>query len=70
MVEDIKVPCWYRPQGFERITNYSLHHFSNPSECGYGQATYLRMVNGLEEVHCCLIFAKSRVAPMKYVSIP
>ena len=40
------------------------------SEYGYGQATYLRMVNDLEEVHCSLIFGKSRGAPVKYVSIP
>ena len=70
MVEDIKIPRCYRPCGFERIINYSLHHFSDASECGYGQATYLRMVNDLEEVHCSLIFGKSRVAPVKYVSIP
>ena len=36
----------------------------------YGQATYLRMVNDLEEVHCNLIFCKSRVVPVKYVFIP
>ena len=28
------------------------------------------MVNDLEEVQCSLIFGKSRVAPLKYVSIP
>ena len=27
------------------------------------------MVNDFEEVHCSLIFGKSRVAPVKYVSI-
>ena len=70
IVEDIKLPRCYRPRGFERIINYSLHHFSDASECGYGQATYLRMVSDLEEVHCCLIFGKSRVAPVKYISIP
>ena len=70
MVEDIKIPHCYRLCGFERIIDYSLHHFSDASECGYGQATYLRMVNDLEEVHCSLIFDKPRVAPEKYVSIP
>ena len=70
IVEDIKLPRCYRPRGFERIINYSLHHFSDASECGYGQATYLRMVNDLEEKHCCLMFGKSRVAPVKYVSMP
>ena len=48
MVEDIKIPRFYRPRGFERIINYSLHHFSDASKCSYGQATYLRMVNDLE----------------------
>ena len=43
---------------------------SDASECGYGQATYLRMVNDLEEVHPSLIFGESRVASVKYVSIP
>ena len=63
-------PRCYKPCDFERIINYSLHHFSDASECGYGQTTYLRMVNDLEEVHCSLTFGKSRVAPIKYVSIP
>ena len=70
MVEETKIPRRYKPRGFERIINYSLHHFSDASECGYGQATYLRMGNDVEEVHCSLIFGKSRVAPVKYVSIP
>ena len=70
MLEDIKIHRCYKPCGFERIINYSLHHFSDASEFGYGQATYLRMVNDLEEVHCSLIFGKSRVTPVKYVSIP
>ena len=69
MVEDIKIHRCYKPRGFEKIINYSLHHISDASECGYGQATYLKMVNDLEEVHCRLIFGKSRVAPVDYVSI-
>ena len=70
MGENIRIHHCYKPRGFERINNYSLHHFSDASECAYGQATYLRMVNDLKEVHCSLIFGKSRVAPVKYVSIP
>ena len=69
MVEDIKIPRFYRPLGFETIINYSLNHFSDANECSYGQATYRRMVTDLKEVHCSLIFGKSRVAPVKYVSI-
>ena len=28
------------------------------------------MIKKKGDVHCCLIFGKSRVAPVKYVSIP
>ena len=59
-----------RYQTTSLITNYSLHHSSDASKCGYGQVTYLRMVNDPQEVHCSLIFGKSRVALVKYVSIP
>ena len=69
MAGDIKIPCCNRPGGFGRIINYSLRHFFDASEYVCVKATYLRMVNDLEEVHCSLIFGKSRVAPVKYVSI-
>ena len=42
-----------------------MHHFSDASESEYGQASSLRM-----DIHCCLIFGKSRVVPVKSVSIP
>ena len=28
------------------------------------------MINETGDVHCCLIFGRSRVAPVKYVSVP
>ena len=59
-MEDIKIPCFI-DHGLKRIINYSLHHFSDAREYVYGQVTYLRMMNDLEEVHCSLIFGKSRV---------
>ena len=65
MVEDIKVPRCCKPLGFQRIISYPLHHFFDANECGDGQATYLRMVNNIEEVHSSLIFGKSRVARAK-----
>ena len=69
VMEDIKIPRCYKLLGIKRIINYSLHRFSDTRECGYGQTTYLRIVNELEEVHFNLIFDKSRVAPVKHVSI-
>ena len=48
----------------------SLHYFSDASENGYRQATYLRLVDTAEMVHYSLVIAKLRVTPMKYTSIP
>ena len=69
-LEKVTVPRCYKPKDFGKNITYSLHHFSDASESGYGQASYLRMENENGNIHCCLIFEKSRVAPVKYVSIP
>ncbi|XP_064638317.1 uncharacterized protein LOC135494330 [Lineus longissimus] len=58
-----------KPQGFGEIASAALHHFSDASETGYGVASYLRAVNAEGLVHCCLLQSKSRVAPLKQVSI-
>ncbi|XP_062557946.1 uncharacterized protein LOC134222813 [Armigeres subalbatus] len=46
-----------------------LHTFVDSSENGMAAACYLRFVQD-EAVHCCLVAAKTRVAPLKYHSIP
>ena len=69
-VKGINTARCYKPRSFGEIVNCTLHHFSDASESGYGQASYLRMVDDKDEVHCCLVFGKSRVAPIKYISIP
>ena len=68
-MENVNIRRCYKPTGFGYIVEYTLHHFSDASETGYGQASYLRMINKNGDIHCCLIFGKSRVAP-EYVSIP
>ena len=67
---NISIPRCCKPTDFGQIVEYTLPHFLDISETGYGQASYLRLVNENEDVHSCLIFGKSRVAPVKYVSIP
>ena len=47
----------------------SLHHFSDASQDGYGQVTYLRILDEKGYIKCSLVMAKSRVAPTKFVSI-
>lgn len=47
-----------------------LHHFSDASERGFGASTYLRMTDENEETHCALLMAKSKLAPLKAMTIP
>ena len=48
----------------------SVHLFSDASETGYGQESYLQLVNEDNQIHYSLLIGKSRVTPTKYVSIP
>ena len=52
-------------RGLGIIKKASLHHFSDASEEGYGQSTYLRLLNVSVKIHCCFLMGKSRVTPKK-----
>ena len=69
-LQEIKLDRCYKPKGFGKVIGCSLHYFSDASENGYRQATYLRLVDTAEMVHYSLVIAKLRVTPMKYTSIP
>ena len=68
-LEKICIRRCIKPESIGIIKEPSLHHFSDASEEGYGQPTYLRLVNVSGKFHCCLLMRKSRVAPKKYVTI-
>ena len=40
------------------------------SEGGYRQSSYLRLENDQGKIHFVLLIGKSRVSPLKYISIP
>ena len=67
-MDNINISRCYKPTDFGQIVGYTLHHFSGASETGYRQASYLRIINENGDVHCCLTFGMSRVAPVKYDS--
>ncbi len=46
-----------------------LHHFSDASLEGYGQCSYIRLVNEDDKVHCSFVVGKARVTPLKQVTI-
>lgn len=47
-----------------------LHVFADASQRGYGTCLYIRSLNKQNEVVCRLLIAKSKVAPIKQVSLP
>ena len=47
-----------------------IHHFSDASEVGYGEASYLRLLDEYGQISSTLIMVKSRVAPLKPFTIP
>ena len=70
MVEELHIQRCLQPIGFGTVVSLSIHHFSDASENGYGQCSYLRLVNQDGKIHCSLLVGKSRVPPKKFVSIP
>ena len=50
--------------------SFQLHHFSDASEFGYGTDPYLRKEAEDRSVKCSFVIAKSRAAPLQYVSVP
>lgn len=59
-----------KPKNFGKTISTQLHHFSDASEQGYGTASYLRFTNSKGDVHVALVMGKSRVTPLKKITIP
>ena len=69
-LNSIKIARCFKPKNFGNVKGYTLHRFSDASNTGYGQASYLQVVNEDGKVHCCLLLGKSRVTSLKFVSVP
>lgn len=52
------------------VVSTQLHHFADASQQGYGAVTYLRIKNSQGDVKCSFVMGKSRLAPIKSVTIP
>ncbi|GFS60238.1 integrase catalytic domain-containing protein [Trichonephila clavipes] len=53
-----------------RAESIKLHAFSDASEKAYGSSIYLKSISALGEIKVCLVTSKSRVSPLKQISIP
>lgn len=70
LVEELNIPRCYRLVTTTRIENKAqLHVLVDASETGFAAVIYLRFEE-FEHVECSIVGAKSRVAPLKYLSVP
>ena len=59
----------FRPSWASATATHTLHHFSDASQLAYGVASYL-VTCDRDRVSSTLVMAKSRLAPLKEVTIP
>ena len=70
MLENIKISRCFKPDDFGHLTHASLHHSLDASQSGYSECSYVRLVDNTGRVHCFLVIGKSRVSPLKPVTVP
>ena len=70
LLERLKLPRCLEPSGFGTPMCTEICSFSDASDTGIGQMSYLRVTNANQDVHVSFLMAKSRVAPLKPISIP
>ena len=69
-LEKLLVQRCYKPDSFGDVQMSAIHIFSDASEEGYGVACYLRQVDANNTISVSLVLGKSRVSPLKSVTIP
>lgn len=69
-LDKFSIPRCIKPLSFSKDFVCSLHHFCDASQSAYGVVSYLRLEDKDNNVHCTFITSKSRLAPMKTLSIP
>ena len=70
LLEIVIMKRCFKSPGFGKFSCCSLHHFTDASQNGYGQVSYLQLEYEKGSIHCSLVMGKSRVPPTKFVSIP
>ena len=69
-IQKIRIARCYQPRAFGKVTRRELHIFCDASSVGYGAAVYMRMIDERGSVHVTFVMGKSRLAPIKPVTIP
>ena len=70
LLEGFKVDRCLIPGNFGQCISLQLHHFCDASQEAYGTVSYLRLVNDRGVIHCSFLLGRSRLAPIRYMTIP
>ena len=70
LLQKLTFPRCLKPIDYGDPVRVEIHSLSDASDNGIGQISYLRTINHSGEVHVSFLLAKSRVAPLKPISIP
>lgn len=70
MIKGSSVPRCLKPKDFGVTRCAELHHFADASESGYGSVSYIRQVNKQSIAHVTFVLGKSRVLPLKNITVP
>ena len=69
LLSEIHIDRYYF-SGSERLISLQLHGFSDASEDAYAAIVYLRSIDNCGCINLSIVIAKSRVAPIKKLTIP
>ena len=69
-LREFSVKRCFKPAEFGEVTSAQVHYFSDASEVAYGAVAYLRLVDTSGAIHCSFVTGKSRLSPLKPVTIP
>ena len=69
-LEQFEVDRCVIPEDCGTINSYQLHHFCDASFKAYGTVSYLRSVSESGRIHCALVLGKSKLAPLKPLTVP
>ena len=69
-LESLKVNRCFKPPDFGDVTTCQIHHFADASQVAYGAVSYLRITNARGLIHCSFVIGKSRLSPLKLLTIP
>ena len=69
-LKNICVQRCFKPEGCRGELTTELHYFCDASEKGYGAVSYLKIFDKKDHVRISFLMGKSRLAPLKPMTIP